>query len=170
MEFTKEEIDRFEARIKRLDSGCWEWSGGKFESGYGMFYLKRGSKKTFLAHRASWMIHNKMQVPNNLLVCHTCDNRPCVNPAHLYVGTYYENNRDTVKRKRGNRRYGTECSWSKVTEAQVMEILTHKYGRGANAELARKLGIHQSQVSHIRRGYRWPHIKQSLQTVDVKTR
>lgn len=170
MEFTRKEIERFHTKyVKGFPSDCWNWVAGKFDSGYGMFSGiygvnpgDRGAKKTMLAHRASWMIHNLANIPQGKLICHHCDNRACVNPLHLYLGTYQDNNRDTIRRERGNRSVGSECSWSKLTEENVLEILRHEYGRGANVALSKKFGISQSQVSHIRRGHRWPHMRQFL--------
>lgn len=171
MEFTKREIERFHTKyVKNGPSGCWEWVAGKFDSGYGMFSAICGvnyrsdtqRKKTMSSHRVSWMIHNKASIPDGQLICHHCDNRACVNPEHLYLGTHLDNNRDTIRRNRGNRSVGSECSWSKVTEEDVLEILNHEYGRGANKALSKKFGISQSQVSHIRRGHRWPHMREFL--------
>ena len=160
MEFTKEEVTRFEAKILKSES-CWEWIGMKFQTGYGMFSVsqKRYGRKTISSHRVSWMIHSGMDIPKGMWICHTCDNRICVNPDHLYLGTPRDNNRDTVNRGRGNRMVGTQCSWAKVTEEQVMEILSSPYKAGANKEFAERFGVSQSQISHIRSGKRWPQMK-----------
>jgi hypothetical protein len=166
MEFTKEEIARFHKKYVKHDSGCWNWTAGRFEVGYGMFSGFRGvggtRKRTMGAHRVSWMIHSQRPIPAGMCICHHCDNRLCVNPVHLYLGTYQDNNRDTIRRNRGNRNLGSACSWSKVTEEQVLEILRSDYGRGDNGALAKKFGISQSQVSHIRSGKRWPHMRRFL--------
>ena len=159
MEFTKAEVDRFYSKVVKRESGCWEWSGAKFDSGYGMFCLSGRKRKTYATHRISWMIASGLDIPSGRWICHTCDNRLCVNPDHLYLGTPRDNNMDTVKRGRANRLVGSDCPWSKVTEAQVLEILASDYGHGECKRLAAKFGIHQSQVSHIRRGKRWPHMQ-----------
>jgi hypothetical protein len=169
MEFTKEEVERFNRKFTKVETGCWQWTAGKFrEAGYGMFSGIRGrqglrNKRTMSAHRASWMIHTGQPIPPGMLICHHCDNRLCVNPAHLYLGTYMDNNRDTVKRNRANRNKGSQCSWAKMTEGQVLEILRSEYGPGQNKALAQKFGVSQSQISHIRSGKRWPYMKQLLQ-------
>lgn len=166
MEFTKQEIERFFKRIEVKESGCWEWTGGRFEVGYGMFSLKRGHRKTFAAHRVSWCMRSNRDIPKGMLICHTCDNRICVNPEHLYLGTYADNNRDTLARNRGNRKEGESCSWAKVSSEGVLDILTSKEKQSV---LARKYGVSQSQISSIKTGRR-RKIAHFLQTVDVKTR
>jgi hypothetical protein len=169
MGFTKKEVLRFESKVVKSDeSSCWTWVGPKFDTGYGMFCMSGRERKTFAAHRVSWMIHFKMDIPAGMFICHTCDNRICVNPEHLYLGTPTQNNTDTVKRGRANRKVGSDCSWAKVTEAQVRKILESPYESGANSRFSREFGIHQSQVSHIRSGRRWSHIARLLKTVDIK--
>lgn len=165
MEFTKKEIARFESKVVKVgETGCWEWIGPMFkDSGYGMFCMSGRKRKTWAAHRISWMMNSGQEIPQGMLVCHRCDNRKCVNPEHLFIGTHKENNVDTQVKGRGNHPTGDRCTWSKVTEDQVKEILMSPYGKGANGDFAKRFGITQSQVSHIRSGKRWTHVKQSLQ-------
>ena len=151
MEFTKQEIERFFKQIEVKEIGCWEWTGGRFETGYGMFSLIRGRRKTFAAHRIAWCMRSGRDIPEGMLICHTCDNRICANPAHLYLGTYADNNRDTIARNRGNRKEGDSCSWAKVSSAGVLDILTSKEKQ---VTLARKYGVTQSQISSIKSGRR----------------
>lgn len=75
---------------------CWEWIGNKLESGYGRIGYKR---KRILAHRFAWELVNG-QIPNSLLVCHSCDNPGCVKPNHLFIGTQTDNMRDMMKKNR----------------------------------------------------------------------
>ncbi len=74
---------------------CWEWTGGLTE-GYGMI---RFNYENFYAHRISWIIENG-EIPDNLLILHKCDNRLCVNPKHLFLGTIADNMKDKVKKGR----------------------------------------------------------------------
>jgi len=84
---------------KTHDRGCWVWAGSKIRKGYG--YWSGGGSRG-LAHRHSWALQNG-PIPDGLWVLHHCDNPPCVNPAHLYLGTVVENVQDAVSRNRLHR-------------------------------------------------------------------
>lgn len=81
--------------------GCWEWSGSLDNFGYGQFSIGRSPKRrTIKAHRWSWENSNGPTV--GMCVLHRCDNRKCVNPAHLFLGTRSDNMRDMHAKGRGN--------------------------------------------------------------------
>ena len=159
MKITKADVDRFKSKInKNSPNGCWEWTAGRFSlTGYGQFCLRRMPRKTYLAHRVSWVMHTGSQIPKGKMICHTCDNRVCVNPMHLYCGTGYDNNSDTIKRGRGNRPRGEQCSWSKMKEKDILEIISSKEKQTV---LAKRYGLDQSTVSQIKSGIRWKHLHQ----------
>lgn len=76
---------------KGSPSECWEWTGARTEAGYGILTIKY---KNYLAHRLAWELHGKTKIPDGVFICHHCDNPPCCNPAHLFLGTQADNLRD----------------------------------------------------------------------------
>jgi hypothetical protein len=152
-------LDRFWMRVEKGD-GCWNWVGALTSEGYGQLKILR---RHFLAHR---FVFDLMigQVPPRYFVCHRCDNRRCVNPEHLFLGTAADNNGDMTAK--GRRRSGD--AWVPngqrvrgVTRAQVQEIRSLYKGRGlgpSQAELARRFGVSQTHIGRIVSGNHWPKI------------
>lgn len=157
MILNQDETERFFSKIKKTDY-CWEWIGGKYSTGYGMLCIKRGNRKTFGAHRISWAIHNKSHIPPKMMVCHKCDNRGCVNPEHLYVGTGYDNNNDTVKRGRGNRKFGESCSWARLREEDVKNIRELRKSGFKFKEIAEMYDTDYRNVWDIVNFKNWKHV------------
>ena len=90
--------DKIASKIA-VEGDCWAWQGVTNGKGYGVIYTARyGARGRYFAHRVSWAIANRRN-PVPLLVLHHCDNPPCVNPAHLYLGTALDNAKDIKRRK-----------------------------------------------------------------------
>jgi hypothetical protein len=151
--------DRFQDFLPddRLESCCWVWKGRTDRHGYGRIRTGGGQGKSMLAHRASWEIHNSQKIPDGLCVCHSCDQRNCVNPSHLFLGSNHDNIADRDSKKRQIR--GTSHHKAKLTSVQVIEIrkLFHS-GRATKAELSRMYGISDTSIHLIIIRKNWRHI------------
>lgn len=134
--------DRFLEKIVVADSGCHEWQSTLRYDGYGSVWL---DSKTVLAHRAAWLIF-RGEIPQGMHVCHHCDNRRCVNPDHLYLGTPSQNVRDKIQRFPGlwgRMKYGPEM------HAKVKALRASGLTQQA---IAGQVGVDQTTVSRIVRG------------------
>ena len=137
-------------------TGCIEWAGTLRPDGYGRFAFGNNSIQE-LAHRFSYIIHNKIQIPAGLVVCHICDNRKCINPSHFFLGTHADNVRDMVVKNRHG--VGSTHSGAILTEKEVLEIrdlLAHKIM--TSRAIAELYGITPSNVCHIKKRKLWSHI------------
>ncbi len=129
---------------------------GYLFDGYGRFKFE--GKMRFLAHRASWIIHFG-PIPEGLCVCHTCDNRKCVNPKHLFLGSNYDNIIDRALKNRSNRPFGNKFTTRKITEDNVRAIRQMLKEGIYQRIIAEKYGISQKTVSKIKLELRWKHVK-----------
>jgi len=132
--------------------GCWEWQAGYRSSGYGGFHT--GGKER-LAHRVMWEMAFG-DIPEGMVIMHSCDNRRCVNPEHLSLGSHAENMKDMVDKGRSAK---GEKSWTaKLTEADVCVIRRRKSLGESVFELAKEYGVHRSTVYRLCSGDTWSHV------------
>jgi hypothetical protein len=105
--------EQFWSKVRK-GAGCWEWQGPRDAGGYGTLWVaKVGSRR---AHRLSWMLTHG-DIPHGLQVRHECDNPPCVNPAHLRLGTHADNMDDMRRRGRGRSGKHNRASGAAVAES-----------------------------------------------------
>ena len=137
-------------------NGCWVWTGNKFKFGYGS-YGRACRGNTIVAHRISWELC-RGKIPRGLFVLHQCDNPPCVNPRHLYLGTQDDNMKDRSRRNRQPK--GEQQSMSKLRETDIPVIRARKSNqRGAAPAVARDYGVHPCTIKAIWEGRAWKHVK-----------
>ena len=149
-QFDSKILDRYWSKVTKCSSGCWEWhlpSSG----GYGQFFPIKNQR--VLAHRFSWRIHFGF-VPGNLCVCHHCDNRLCVNPKHLFLGTKGDNYRDSKNKKRNA--FGEKNGQAVLTRQKVLDIRKRFALGGINKkELSILFGVSRRQIGNIIHNKQW---------------
>lgn len=134
--------------------GCWLWIGAGKGNGYGSFVI---DGKSWPAHRAAYLIFNGAH-PGEKDVCHKCDNRACVNPDHLFLGTRRENMADCAKKGRiargaklGDRR-GDKGPAAKISWEDVRQI---RASSEPSKQLAKRFNITNDNINRIRRYDTW---------------
>jgi len=153
-------IDRFWSCVDK-GGDCWLWTSGTWPTGYGRFYV---DKQQYFSQRISYALTHG-SCPPDKMVCHKCDNPPCVNPDHLFLGSGFDNMRDMVSKGRVARG-GNHGEWvsgeknhrAKLVASQIVEIRRLRAAGAECKDIAKKFGIHRTNVSLIANGQRWKHI------------
>lgn len=133
---------RFMNKVEKKESGCWEWKAKLTAGGYGVW------DRTKLAHRVSFEMF-KHSIPNKKHICHTCDNRKCVNPDHLWVGTAKENIEDAIKKNRIKPLKGENSPQAKLTWKEVKLIREKKMKGSSLSILAKEFNCSIGNISAI---------------------
>jgi len=138
--------ERFEKFVKKTKT-CWLWIGSKDPNGYGKMSYRNYPTN---AHRMSWIL-NKGDIPDSKFILHKCDNPPCVNPDHLFVGTAKDNSTDMVRKGRHARfsNRGESCGSSKLRELDVSNIRKMKTMGISVSNIIKHYNISKSQIKRI---------------------
>ncbi len=145
----RDERSHFYSKVRRTDD-CWLYTGLTSTSGYGRHY----SQGVFhQAHRFALQLEG-VDIASGMFVCHSCDNPPCVNPDHLWVGTHQENMRDSKDKKRNN--HGSKNGRARLTEMQVGQI-RRLFAKGGifQRQIADEFDVHPSTISLIVSRKKW---------------
>lgn len=141
--------ERFYDRILENANGCWIWQRGLDKNGYGRSSINR---KGVQAHRVSWVIH-KGKIPDGMQVLHRCDNPPCVNPEHLFLGNNADNMTDKMKKNRQTR--GHDVNTSKINASDVFRIRGLLSEGWSGRKISKLLGLKDHHVYDIKNGRSW---------------
>lgn len=158
---TPADTQRFWAKVDK-SGDCWIWKGESDREGYGRF-VKAGRR--IGAHRVSLALSTNRVEPT-LFVLHSCDNPPCVNPAHLRYGTHVENMKDMTSRNRGasvSRMRGEGNHHAKLTASEVLAIRAELAAGVRNRDIVKRYGISAQTVSNIRSRTTWRHLEGSTE-------
>ena len=145
---------------------CWPWTGYRTAKGYGRLYF-RGRDRPDYAHRIAWELHNEIP-PGAGFVCHHCDNPPCCNPAHLFLGSNSTNIKDALGKgvligARGERHPSAKLNEEKVRLIRQRFPIRGRWNGGSTRDerqaMANELGVSLTAIQNVIYGQTWKHIK-----------
>ena len=150
--------DRFLSLLIKRKNGCWEWhKPGKY--GYGVVWYKN---KNWQAHRLAYhLLAGK--IPKNKMVCHSCDNKPCCNPTHLWLGSARDNVVDMINKGRKAPTHGELSAMAKLNNYQIRAIRKYHSKHSKTRiwgckKMALKYKVSREEIGRIVRGLNWKHI------------
>ena len=151
------DVARFWSKVQKLsqaNGGCWIWTAGENSDGYGAF---KAMQKMHHAHLYSWQLTHGPIKSDLACVCHTCDNRRCVNPNHLFLGDNNDNVQDMVSK--GRHAHGITNGMAKFSVDQVKEIRQlYATGNYTLRQLASRFDVDPMTVSAIVHRRTWKHV------------
>ena len=150
--FERQHFNRFHRNMNE----CWEWNGPYWGRGYGRINF---GGKGYYVHRLMWEMRHG-EIPTGMQVCHHCDNPPCINPEHLFLGTPSENFIDAIKKGRvqmlpPHSMPGENHPLVKLTSEQVKIIREERKSGVSAREIARRYNVSTGHIRQIVSGNRW---------------
>lgn len=160
LSYSDKDVDRFISKVAMptiSDPGaCWLWSAGR-RGAYGRIWIG-GSARA--AHRVSWELHHG-PVPEGMIVCHKCDVPACVNPDHLFIGTYADNTADMISKGRGVLS-GSSNHNAKYTEEQISHAVSLVRNGYSQTTAAKETGVHIVTLNAVLHGRQWRGLCEAL--------
>lgn len=151
-------------RYLSVGDQCWEWTGARNPDGYGIISV---GVIDLRAHRVAWELFFG-PIQDGLFVCHQCDNPPCVNPNHLFLGTNRENLQDAIRKGRINRK-GDRANRRKLRSEDIVAIRLMLKSGISGADLARNFGVSRCAISDIKYRRSWSSVPDCVAVVEPET-
>lgn len=154
---------RFWQFVKKESNGCWIWTGSN-DGRYGRFCFNYKIRTT---HRIAYELSRRVKLKSSELICHKCDNPPCVRPTHLFKGTISDNAKDMIKKGRGYFQKnpdkiprGEKSKCSRLKTKEVIFIKKSMINKTMNAlSLSKKFNVTRSYIYDLAKNKSWKHIK-----------
>lgn len=148
---------RFDRKLRQADNGCLEWTGSRGHFGHGFFLLSFNPNRQIAAHRFAWERANG-PIPDGLCVLHHCDNPPCVNVDHLFLGTRADNvaDMDAKGRRKPQNQWGSRNHRFKLSDEDGERAIRAVFCGGGLVEVAEAYGISHQYLSELVRGKKRP--------------
>ncbi|KKM88431.1 hypothetical protein LCGC14_1258810 [marine sediment metagenome] len=154
IQITPQLLRRFWDKVELRDE-CWEWRGAT-RVGYGAIKI---AGRVWETHRVSWLLHHG-ELPEAKYVCHHCDNRRCVRPDHLFLGTQQDNVDDMLRKGRHNFGKGEAMPNAVLSDAVVLQIWKMRSATGwGSRRIGRELGVSNDAVEKVLAGASWAHVR-----------